>query len=65
VLQLLDPSSVLVGDVALLGNLALQRRRAAAMPDDIVFSLLEEFLIPLQHPTLLSMGLEELGQVLA
>src|SRR4029077_2065961 len=65
VLQLLDTSGVLVGDVALLANLALKRRRAAAVPDDSVFGLLQELLIPLQHPTLLSMGLEELGQVLA
>ena len=35
------------------------------MPAEIVFGLLEDLLIPLQHPTLLSMGLEELGQVLA
>ena len=65
VLQLLDPGGVLVGKVTLLGDLALQCRRPAAVPADVVFGLLEEFLIPLQHPSLLSLGLEKLRQVLA
>ena len=41
VLQLLDSSSMLLGDVALLGNLTLQRRGATPLPADLVFGLLE------------------------
>ena len=65
VLQFLDPSGVLVGDVSLLGHLTLQRRGAAPVPADFVFGLLQEFLIPPEHPSLLPVRLEELGEVLA
>ena len=41
VLQLLDPSSVLVGDVALLGDLTFEGGRTAPVPADLVFGLLE------------------------
>ncbi len=41
VLQLFDPSGMLVGNVALLGNLALQHRGTAPAPADLVFGLLE------------------------
>ena len=41
VLQLFDPSGVLLGDGALFGDLTLHRRRAAAVPADVAFGLLE------------------------
>ena len=62
-LEFLHPVGMLLGELALFADLSLERGCPRAMAVEIQFGLLEKLLIPLEHPALLAVRLEQLGEI--
>jgi hypothetical protein len=62
-LELLHPSRMLLREIPLLADFSLERDGSPPMAAKLVFGLFEQLLVPLQHPPLLPVCFEQLGEI--
>jgi hypothetical protein len=64
-LEFMDPAGMLLSERPLFGDFSLEPGRPPPVATEFLLGLFEQLLVALQHAALLSMGLEQLGEIQA